>query len=986
MHLKKRIKKSMAAMLSAVMLLTGFNFTAFAAEADIYESEAEAWEEISDISETESVLTEESSLEDEYMQVTAEEEPSAEAWESLTEVVGSSEELMDKEEESVPVAGADALDENSDEDDIEESKLKEMAIASALIGTECNSTLFYAEKLLYKEKPAVKLSMKIKGAKYFTLERINKNGEFKPLTVRTTKKTFWDTTLEEDENALPIYRARVFGKMGEDMGIYVTIPAVKILFSSTGAVVETARLVFSKLNIPVCYRLERAQKNKFTEVDMAFYIYDDESIANSSVYEMRVSENRARLKPSEFKIGATTKLNNQSALAVLDDSSGVAAAKQNFYRVIPTLDIPGAEHVTGRVSKVEKVKTRVKYGAPVLNRISKYAVDEEKDSTKRNASNHDLCYDDGNFYVSFETAVPSSEAELEVYRAGLKGSYKKITSQKIADLATALDGNGKVNYVVPYGQFDPNIIYDYKVAVSYDGQGGFSQPLERVCTFEPVRMITSAEKSYTSVELKWYSDGCAKKYHIYRSKDAWDNLEAARSEMETLDKSHYKRIKVVKNTCLRSGQEMEYVDNKGLELGMYHIYRIVPVNKKEADFYTDSQPMPIKAYPASPETVFEKPINLNSMDIIFSPAVGATIYKIQRTDTIVGGEPIFEKEDGVDFREWEEKAKALKSASIENDDGETEKYLYINQSVANDGIKQGKSYYYRVIACCNVGEKAVMWADEENAKWTEAHTQLAPVRDLNVELTGKSTVDNSNMVKISFKSSGTAAGQVDGVYDFTRVDHYEIASATDIPGLDSAVPMTIDGKNYVGTSTINIHEKPDTEMSKTVRGVKRGKVYYFAVRTVYVDAATKTTINGKWIRKKFVLPMEVFIYPDRNDKTNTNSQTNRVGIAADGSIKKKFYIDFDPYDTTYDEVTVTKVETSTETSTTSSGTTYFTLTYDATLEDDGYHYFTLTPASNTSTVVRYCTVTVTAKNYNAAGDVTDQLVKKIYVKDIPQTQ
>jgi|GEM_PF-2686279 len=886
------------------------------------------------------------------------------------------------EEDYPHVLGADAESENSDDDEID--IINEKAIVSSLSGTLCDSAVFSADNVLIKEKPAIKLYWKVKGCKYATLERVNLDGSLTTICTRTTKKNFTDYSVYESEKYLPVYVARFYGKLGEEMGAYATIPTSKITFSSTGTVVGTSRLVFTRVDIPVIYKLERAVKKKFNEIDDTFYVFDEVHMKENNDYARRVSENKVRLKSTDVLTPEECTVNARSSFSVLDSTAGADNNKVNYYRVTAQLDIPGLE-ITAKPSAAERVKTNLKYGAPTLTRISKYSDDTE-------GVEHDLCYDDGNFYVRFDNGLPSgistADTQILVYRAGLKGGYKKIAAEYITDLATALDGKSRVNYVIPYSSFDPEITYDYKVAISYKGIGGFSQPLERTCTFDNVKIIQASEKSHKSVLLRWYSDGCATKYNIYRSDDSWDNLAAATEAMETLGKDHYKKLKAVKNTSFRAGTEMEYEDKKGLELGMYHIYRILPANKKEADFFGKSKPMAIKAYPASPDVVFERPINLNSMDIVFSKADNATVYRIQRTDTAVGGEPVFEADTGVEFKEYEFKAGKLKSAKIKNDDGVEEQYLYFTQNVGDDGLVRGKRYYYRVVACCSVGSGAVMWADEENANYTEAHTQLAPVRDLNVTLTGKSSVDRTNVVKIAFKSSGNTGAQVDGVYDYTRVNHYEIVSASTVAGLDSATPMTIDGKNYSyatssGTTTIDIHAHPDTEMSKSVRGVKRGNVYYFAVRTVFGSGTSE--IKGKWTRVKFVLPVEVFIYPDKNNKNVTNSQTNRVGITADGNTSKNFYLDFDPYDTTYKEVTISKTETTGETTTAASSSSYFTLTYDDTLLDNDYHYFTVKPAANTTTTVHYCTITVTVKNYGASGDVTDQLVKKFYIKDIPQS-
>jgi len=240
----------------------------------------------------------------------------------------------------------------------------------------------------------------------------------------------------------------------------------------------------------------------------------------------------------------------------------------------------------------------------------------------------------------------------------------------------------------------------------------------------------------------------------------------------------------------------------------------------------------------------------------------------------------------------------------------------------------------------------------------------------------KSTADGSNVAQVFFKSSGeNKKTSVDNIFDFRRVDHYEIAYATSEKGLDQSSPLTIDGSVFTysttsGTTSINILEKPDTVMFKNYRGIKRGKAYYFGVRTVYKDG--DMVINGNWKKKKFILPVEVFVYPENSSRNATNSIKTRYEIPSGES--RTFVVDFDPYDTTVTDVTVTLTATQ--------GSSFTKTDIE---EKNGKYTFKVTAPTTyssitTTTSIPQTTITVTAKNVGATGDVKEQLVKYFYIK------
>lgn len=891
-------------------------------------------------------------------------------FDNVSPVSESEPETEEEVTEEYVVGSDDPSSETSEEEDINGEPLDQAALIAQLAGAQNDNTQFWGSIVLSKDKQAVKLQWSLKGAKSFTLERFRKGGSYETIAARISKKAFIDYKYLDDPSYLPVYRIKAFDALGAEFGTYVTIPGSTILWSGRGQNVDNAMLAFTKVKGPFRYYIERDIDKKFEEIENHYNLYDPESVSENKVlstYDIMGIEGSAA---------------GRKTLVLIDEDANIPDAKVSFYRVTTVLDIEGLD-IFGKTSGLTTVK-KAKYAAPTITRISRYAEGTETIA-------HDLCYDDGNIYVRFDNGVPSGidrdEAELIIYRAGKKGGYKKITSEYLSDVTTALDGDAKVNYVVPFDKFDPNTTYYYRAALNYKGVGAMSIPFERTCTFAPVEKIYCGEATYNSVKLSWKSDGCATKYNIYRSDDAWDNLSAAEANMNKLSKIHFKKIGTKKNDSFREGEKLIYIDKKGLELGMYHIYRIVPANKKEGDFYTQSEPMALKAFPASPEEVFESPVNINSMNIAWNKVSNATVYKIQRTDLAVGGEPIFEEEEGVEFKEWEVKAK---SKMLVNDDGEEKSYCYMNQAVGDgaDSVELGKTYYYRVVAAVNIGG-AVMWADEESAHWTEAHTQLAPVRDMDAYLYSKSSVDSTNVAHISFKSSGKVKEtMVDGGYDYERVHHYEVVTATSIKGLDGAAPMTIDGKVFSYATTAetvskSIIENPDLELFKNVRGVKRGTVYYFAARPVYVTG-TKT-IKSKWRRIKFVMPVEVYIYPEGSNRKATNSSVNRYEISS--ASVKRFYLDFDPYDTTYTRVKVAISNTSFYVGYQTVGTSTFTsqsqtVFFEPKLDKDDRPYIEIKAPTvlSTATYIPTCDITVTAHYLSAKGDVTDQLVKKFYVK------
>lgn len=871
------------------------------------------------------------------------------------------------------------------------------AIVSSLSGSVCEPGVFWATPMVFKGENVIKLQWKLRGASYYTLDSYKTDGSYDCLMVRTRKKNFTDSEAFLSVNNLHLYRLRAYDSMGMAMGDYVTVPRPQIMSIAGGTSLGTVTADFVQMGSHYRYVVESAPKKKFDSIQSDMTVYPDDE-------KTTVSDGAVR--------GTSRRVKGFSCLGVTDSDASLVNNKTNYYRVQAILDINGLEFKS-KPSDVAAVKT-AKHEAPIITRISRYmnAAEAEEDELE-----NDLIFNEGNIYVRFENGLPytvdATDGQFVVYRAGKNGSYRKIITAYIDDLTTALDGNKKVNYVIPYDNFPPDEIYDYKVAVSYKGMGAFSEPFERTCHYSNVDVVTAAEYSYNSVRLVWRSDPCAKKYNIYRSFDTWDSKDDAEYAMTVLTKDDFKKVGTKNNDTPREGVELEYVDRKGLEIGMYHVYRIVPVYKKEAEFTAYCKPMAIKAYPSSPEEVFEYPVNLNTMDIVFSPVSGAKVYKIQRTDTMVNGEPVFSEQTGVEFLEWEydSNSKALETVKYSSKDDDDDKndtdkekdknkvkikygdvvdefgdpvrnyrYLTVSTGDSDTSVVRGKKYYYRVIAATKVGE-AIIWADEDSANWTEAHTQLAPVRDMMGTLYGKSSSDASNVAQISFKPSGRASNMAreGDKWDYEQVDHYDIVTSTTEKGLDNATPMVIDGKTFsytsvtngtTNTNNVNLITNYDTKLFKNVRGVKRGKEYYFGVRNVYKEG--NEVIYGNWTKRKFILPNEVFFYPEGSSRNTVNSEKQPYEIPSGSS--KDFILEFDPFDTTFTDVTVTV---------TSDEGTVFSKSYNAAnVKKDGSHYFTVTAPTvyATSTITPRSHITVTAINYNATGDVKSRLVKTFYVK------
>ncbi|MBR6329757.1 MAG: hypothetical protein IKR68_08955 [Lachnospiraceae bacterium] len=872
------------------------------------------------------------------------------------------------------------------------------AIVSALNGAENDNTVFYAAPYVKNTVTGIKLKWKIKGAKFFSLDSFKVDGSYETIVVRTKKKSFIDTTAFDSTNNIHIYRVKAFDKTGSEMGEYMTIPSSTILSADTGVDYDTAQIVFAKLGHHYSYTVERASKKKFADVQDSFVVFADD--------EGTVSGDSASGAYSRATTGVTRLL---ASLSVTDNAAALVDTKKNFYRVTSHLEVEGLD-VSGKVSPAVQVKNN-SYPAPTLVRISRYYGQGDEDVT-----DHDLCFKSGNFYVrvdwNFKGKIAEDEAQIAIYRAGSNGKYKRITSEFVSDLTTVSENNaegkktGNLLYAVPYNNFPPGKTFDYKAAIIHKKKvGAMSAPLERTCTFGKVQVVSAGEHAYDEVKLTWLSDPCAKKYNIYRSLDAWDSLTSAQEAMDTYDKDRFKKIASKKNDTPREGTEMSFLDKKGLEVGMYHIYRIVPVNGKEADFKNSNKAMAIKAYPASPEKVFVYPVNLHEMDIVWSDASDAVLYKIQRTNKISGGEPVFADEKGVDFREWEcdksgklegriKYSKVGESSAITDDFGKDCKgYNYVSVKLDNTdtGVELGKKYYYRVVAACKIKGGAIMWADAESAKWTEAHLQLARVRDMNTTLySSKSTADGSNVAHIEFKSSGkTKATSIDNQYDYERVDHYDVVYATSEKGLDTNSPLVIDGKTFTYTTTagqqsIDIISKPDTALYKNYRGIKRGKLYYFGVRTVYKNG--DNYIYGNWTKRKFILPVEIFFYPEGSDKNEISSPQKRYEM--ESAAVKKFIIDFDPYDTTYTALSKGYPKVGLVAANGDGGSA-FTITYNADdVDNNGMHFFkvtaptvaTTTTTTTTSTVTQpKSTMEIIAYNVGATGDVDKQLRKRYYL-------
>ena len=816
------------------------------------------------------------------------------------------------------------------------------AMASALDGAINDPAAFSASITLVKENPVVKLKWKVPDGKSYTLYRLNTDGELEYLDVRSSKKNYTDSDVFNDDNNTSIYFLRSFSKEGVEKD-YVTIPSTQVLACDGGTVEDTIQFVITCASGPVRYKMERTSSKDKTFAEAETY-----TIYNSDIIDQSLSVTGADIKAK------TLNFSGRAALSFTDKE--VKADENYVYRFTSEIDLPGID-VSSLVTKTTKAKTSY-YAAPEIEGI--YNSNDD----------HTICYKDATIYVGFPDGYPDIDAVIEIERAGVKGSYKKLIKQDFADF-TKVTINGVASIKVPYDHFDPEVTYYYRARYTVSGKkSGNSLPYEATCHFDTVNVVEAEEEDFKSVGLTWTSDECALRYDIYRTENVWDSASKALAEAADYDIKQFKKVYSVKTVDLSAGTELSFTDTKGLELGVYHAYRIVPVNKKSPEFTSDVVPLlACKIYPASPDEVVFTPQGMNQVQITWSKSTGAVVYKIQRTDTAdYLGEPIWDEDEWatVNIREWEfesgEEYSYTDYSDINNPRTATMRPFDATTFIQNSGdgeddLVKGQHYYYRVLAACKVDD-VVLWADESTANYVEVYLQPKPVTGFSATLMSTASSVTVNYAKLSF-------GVPD---DYASTIHYEVTySIGDKSGYDNHVSTSI---SYNGTMAAG------TAVTKQYSGITRGKNYYFAVRPVY--SGSDMTITGSWQEIRFMLPVEIYAYPDGKTKTYENDSDSPYVINSGSS--KDFILEYNPSNSTFLDTTVTL-----------SSSSYFTLTYypESVVKRGKYkgkHYFTVKAKSGYSYSYT-ANVTVTAVNYSktASGDVASQLKKILYLKMQPES-
>lgn len=748
-------------------------------------------------------------------------------------------------------------------------------LTSALDGVENDPQCFSASVAIINNEPVIKLKWNVKQASAYTLERFDAQGTTDIVDVRIKKKAYVDYEAFAEDDNTSIYLLRAYMKDGAEFD-YVTIPSSEMLYSNGGTIDESIQLVFSKAYGPVKYLVEKtgAKDRKFLECE-EMMVYDADLIPEGT-----------KLTGGDMK-GDNITLFKKPAVAAQD--TGVDAGERYLYRVTSILDLPGID-VKGLTSKAVRAQT-ADYAAPMIADIS------------NGNDKHPICYKDGKFYIQFaESGVPNSVMLSIDAATESKTSFKRIVEEELSECTkTFIDGTE--TYIIEYDNFEPEVTKYYRVSFTLDKyKSAYSLPYEATCHYDPVEIVYAGEKDLSSVELRWYAEDCALKYIIYRTEDVWDTEAKALAAAKDYPMSSFKKIATINNLDVRNGSEHSYVDTKGVALGVYHAYKIVPQNKKAAPF--DSEACALVAaqcYPASPTEVEFESKGMHNFSIKWNESKGAQVYKIQRTNTAnYLGEPIWDEDEYglVDIKEWEFSSGDENVWVDENNIVHTEKpfnekkngYHSFTQSAGygEDNVKLGQHYYYRVLAACKV-EGSVMWAEEDTSNYVEAYLQPKAVQNMQVELSTAAAVLTGNTSCVTYEIPD----------DCKSVARYEVSYS-----INNKDALETHATSMVSFNAVKIPDAQGKTYKKQYSGVARGKVYYFAVRPVYEGDGM--VIKGNWKTEKFVLPTEIFVYPDGQDKKYKPDSTVYTEI---GTSEKTVYVAFAPSDATYKNVRATTSNT-----------------------------------------------------------------------------
>lgn len=739
--------------------------------------------------------------------ITNEDAGYAEDYEEIIEVGETAEEIeTDGQEEILAgiLSGTDAVtDLDGDQEPADDD-----SIVTDLDGVLCDTKVI---KSAMNKKGDIKVSWKMKGAKFFSLVRLAE-GEA-PYVIydgaSNKKKGYTDKkysvkTGERPANATAVYVMTAYDKNHQKIGdSYATIPAPLMLSAQTGDDTSYTEVRFMQLKGGISYEIQRSdQKNRER---------DYQTIATVTPEDLSSSN----VKVSTYNGQSFTYITYQ-------DEVNHVYGQKHYYRVKAFVD--GKETVQSLYSKGILSRDTL----PKTKIVNITGTHEDKGA----------CYKSGT--VWFEP-VDSSSGDVkfyEIFRSTEKDAkYKRVKRVREASLTTrkvsSLDGQDVEAYGVTLANFMPEVPYYYKVRAigTKNIAGAFSDWMEYTSHFAPVTGVTAESVNQRSLSVTWNSEGCAKKYQIWRAGPY------SESNPEGVQQADYVRIATVANKPSSKGV-ITYKDIKGLQGASYYLYQIVPVNGKSVGAGNEI-PAAARTTVTGPKTVKAEGMSRRKINVTWSATYKPSSYTIQR---------IVSSPNGVSLKdaEWETLA-TVKSGTT----------AFKKRTYSDEKVEMGIWYCYRVISTASFTVKGPTGdvtsvtesSDPDKAVIATAAARPPAPSDFKISL----LTDDGNWTGnvVSWKRLSTTEG----------IKEYVVERKTGSKGTWREAKRVTEK----GSSTYKVSFPSDDD---------RGVHYYYRVYAVYDDG--QFSVDGRAASAHIMMPSKIFINADKAEVKVGQTYTVKV--------------------------------------------------------------------------------------------------------------
>lgn len=501
---KLRLKKTLAMLLAASMVLSGNVSLAFAENVDIDSAVA-----VDDVQDNDDIKAADELVETEVVDVIM---PSAEdAIESADDVLAAEEQADTKFDDSESENAVSAASENVDDSSV------------AIVGEVNQDRLYYGiekAKAVYTTSRQIKVTWKKnKESKKYHVYRLvlSENGVgYKPADSyeSVTKASYVDKYIDDGSNEAYGYKIVGCDSGDNELTYFSYVLCAPMITRAQRSSVSDDKMDITMINYPEM----SASSNS---VDAPYYIdlkcgTKKKSDSFSSAVIDTVSSN---VYSDSYK---------KKAVDVRDFTVTIPSASFGstyYFKAVASMKICGvSKDLTSEFSSI--------VGGTVAVRAPKIGVVSENDATEVVLTWEDLSYnreDEGvNGISDVSTLDRLGESDTYNIYASIGGKqFKKLKSVKQSSLtyisANTLPVDSTINQTMPFKTvcytltgLKPETDYTFKVApVKSKKQGAMSEPISVYTELTPVTGLTQEMTNFDSVTISWNAVPGAKKYIIY---------------------------------------------------------------------------------------------------------------------------------------------------------------------------------------------------------------------------------------------------------------------------------------------------------------------------------------------------------------------------------------------------------------------------------------------------------------------------------------